>query len=149
MNSTPLPWYVKTSLGIVSLLALPSYIGLVTKTKVWCALTGRCEFGGASYGGLAITAIFTTLLLSVFWYVVLSRKSALIFLTGMTQLLAFSLMSFFFTMNVIQLDQQPTLIDAMLLSAMLFIGFSLTTFAIGLFRKPVPIIQDAKIADTE
>lgn len=144
MTPAPLPWFVQASLAVVSVLSLPSYIGLVTKTKVWCALTGKCEVGSASYGESAVTAIFTTLVLIVLWYIVIRRKRVLLALTGGSHLLAFLLMSFFFGMNTLQIDQPPTRIDVMLLSAMLFVGCSLSTFAMHQWRRSVAVAGDAQ-----
>lgn len=34
-QNRPLPWYMVISLAILTLLSLPNFIGLITRTKIW------------------------------------------------------------------------------------------------------------------
>jgi hypothetical protein len=134
MYQNALPWYAKTSLAVVALLSLPNYIGLLTKTKVWCAITGRCEVGGANYADLSVGAVFTTIILLVFFYVVFGRKRVLLVFLGVAQLISVALTAFSFVTKLVMDSTPVSTIDVLLLSSVAFVGSAFVVFGVRLFR---------------
>jgi hypothetical protein len=134
MHQNALPWFAKASLAVLAVLSLPNYIGLLTKTKVWCAITGRCKVGGANYADLAIGAVFTTMLLLVCFYVVFGRKRVLLVFLGVAQLISAALMAFTFVTNLVMDSIPVSAIDVLLLSSITFVGSAFVVFGVRLFR---------------
>ena len=143
MHEKTLPWFAKTSLAVVVSLSLPNYIGLLTKTKIWCAIAGRCEVGGANYADLIIGAVFSTILLLVFFYVVFGRKRALLVFLGIAQLISAALMAFAFVTNLVMDSIPVSAIDVLLLSSIVFVGSAFVVFGMRLFRNQTQMTTTA------
>ena len=130
VGKAKLPWFMKMALGIVSLACVSNYIGLITKTKVWCALSGKCEIGGANYADLILSSVFSTVLLIVFCRAVVCRYSGQIALLGVIQLVAAALMLLSEVTNHVTGIDRVSLIDAILLVSVTYVGCCFVLYSI-------------------
>jgi predicted Co/Zn/Cd cation transporter (cation efflux family) len=117
-----LPWYMTTSLATLTALALPNFIGLATRTKIWCWLSGKCQFGAADMPSLVAGAVMSSLILGVEFYIVFQRKMKLVALIGGTFCLVFALTAFSIVMSVSNGGTNPHPLDAVSLAVLLFLG---------------------------
>jgi hypothetical protein len=118
----PLPWYMTASLVTLTVLALPNFIGLATRTKIWCWLSGKCQFGGADMPSLVGGAVISSLMLCVEFYIVFQCKMKLVALIGGTFLLVFVLTAYSTVMSVSNGGKGPHPLDAVSLAVLLFLG---------------------------
>jgi uncharacterized membrane protein len=118
----PLPWYMTASLITLTVLVLPNFIGLATRTKIWCWLSGKCQFGGADMPSLIIGAAISSLMLGLEFHIAFQRKMKLVALIGGIFLLAFGLTAFSTVMSVSNGDKSLHPLDAASLAVLLFLA---------------------------
>jgi uncharacterized membrane protein YqjE len=118
----PLPWYMIASLATLTALTLPNFIGLATRTKIWCWLSGKCQFGTADMPSLMAGAVLSSLVLGVEFYAVLQRRMKLAALLGGILMLVFMLTAFTTMMTVSSGASNPQPLDAASLAVLLFLG---------------------------
>jgi hypothetical protein len=138
MGQVSIPVHAKIMLTLASVLSAPNFIGPLTKTKVWCAITGRCEIGGANYPDLIASAVFNGLFLGLLFVVVLHRRSLYIMLFGAVFLSAVALTVYAFLHSPVDGRLQMTTIDMFLTLSVLYIGASLIAYSWQLFLAKQP-----------
>jgi hypothetical protein len=121
-KNEPLPWYMTTSLATLTVLTLPNFIGLATRTKIWCWLSGKCQFGGADMPSLVIGAAISSLMLGLEFHIAFQRKMKLVALIGGIFLLVFALTAYSTVMSISDSGKSLHPLDAASLAVLLFLS---------------------------